>query len=388
MDHIRAKVLLEKYRHGTCSPQEREIVEAWYAQLLETGDWQWGAGEKEQLEQVMEARLFEQINVSPPRSVHRVHFMKTARWWAAASIILAIGLGAYFLVDRRGTTPGDTDNPPIAAHDVKAPETNKAMVRLTDGRTVLLDSLTNGVLAQQGNTRLVKLADGQIAYQAATGEIIKDIQYNTLSNPRGSKVIDMQLSDGTHIWLNAGSSVTYPVAFIGDERKVSITGEAYFEVAHDDSKPFYVSKGDMEVKVLGTHFNVNAYDNEDDIRVTLLEGSVQVSSGSRNALLQPGQQAVVRAGAIDLNKTVDLDQVMAWKNGLFIFDGYAGIEAIMRQVERWYDVKVQYKGQVNTLFGGSVPRSASVSRVLKMLEATGTVSFTVEDGTITVIPVK
>jgi ferric-dicitrate binding protein FerR (iron transport regulator) len=388
MDSKQAKAILEKYRNGTCSPAEKQLVENWYAGLVETGEWQWGEGEKAQLEQMMEARLLQQVNIRRDKPVHRVHFMKSARWWAAASIILAVGLGGYFLIFDRPANQQEIVNIDEPVRDVKAPETNRAMVTLSDGRTVPLDSLSNGLLAQQGNVQLVKLADGQIAYQPASGEITTEIKYNTLFNPRGSKVIDMQLSDGSHIWLNAGSSVTYPVAFAGSERKVSITGEAYFEVAHDGSKPFYVTKGDLEVRVLGTHFNVNAYDNENDIKVTLLEGSVRVSDGGASALLQPNQQAIVQQGNVAINKTVDVEQVMAWKNGVFVFDGYAGIDAIMRQIERWYDVKVVYAGKVNTLFGGSVPRSANVSRVLKMLETTGTVSFSVENGTITVTPVK
>ena len=394
--------LLNKYVQDSLSPEEIPVLQELIQQETHSGEldqWlqeayanpAWAVDsdyDKDKVFADLQARLTKNpATVVDFRPSGRNRLFR--RIAVAASVLMVIATGAYFMFfDRKGS---DVSGPVVTtepAQDIKAPETNRAMVTLSDGRTVPLDSLSNGLLAQQGNVQLVKLADGQIAYQSASGEITTEIEYNTLSNPRGSKVIDMQLSDGSHIWLNAGSSVTYPVAFAGNDRKVAITGEAYFEVAHDAAKPFYVTKGDLEVRVLGTHFNVNAYDNEGDIKITLLEGSVRVSAGGKSALIQPNQQAIVKEGNVAINKTMDVDQVMAWKNGMFVFDGYAGIDAIMRQVERWYDVKVVYAGNVNTLFGGSVPRSANVSRVLKMLEATGKVTFKLEDGTITVTPVK
>ena len=195
----------------------------------------------------------------------------------------------------------------------------------------------------------------------------------------------MTLSDGSQVWLNAGSSVTYPVAFIGNERKVSITGEAYFEVAHDIAKPFIVSKGDLQVQVLGTRFNINAYDDESDTRVTLLQGSVKVKQGKKEGMLQPGQQAQITS-AIKITGDIDVEQVMAWKNGLFMFDR-AGIQDVMRQLARGYDWTcitraIFRKGG----FKGEISKDLSVSQVLNGLTATR-IHFTMESGNrITILP--
>lgn len=302
----------------------------------------------------------------------RVRTMGWRRIAVAASILLVVGLGAYFLFTNR-SEKGEVVKIEGFGQDVKAPETNRAMITLADGRTVYLDSANNGQLAVQGNIKLVKLANGQIAYETTGGEVLAELQYNTLSNPRGSRVIDMALADGSHVWLNAGSSVTYPIAFAGNERKVTITGEAYFEVAPDKTKPFTVSKGDVSVQVLGTHFNVNAYNDEETLKVTLLEGSVKVQATAgamQPVLLAPGQQAAVKGGSasITVKDNVDIDQVMAWKNGFFSFAN-TDLPALMRQVARWYDVEVVFEGRAPMMsFGGDISRTSSVAEVLQILE--------------------
>jgi trigger factor len=207
----------------------------------------------------------------------------------AAAVLLVIISAAWLLMEM--VPRPETQHQAALSGDVKAPAVNKAMITLANGQRVYLDSVKNGQLALQGNIKLIKLTDGRIVYQTANGEVIKELQYNTLYNPRGSKVIDMALADGSRVWLNAGSSITYPVAFIGNERKVAVTGEAYFEVAHNASKPFVVTRGATIVQVLGTHFNVNAYEDEEDIKVTLLQGAVKVSNSNQSAVIKPGQQA-------------------------------------------------------------------------------------------------
>lgn len=175
------------------------------------------------------------------------------------------------------------------------------------------------------------------------------------------------LADGSHVWLNTGSSVTYPVAFGKNERKVFVTGEAYFEVAHDASRPFIVKKADMEITVLGTHFNVNAYDDENSIRVTLLEGAVKVKKGHASEMLSPGQQAEVVNTGIAVANTVNTEAVMAWKNGYFHF-GNTGIAELMKQLARWYDIDIVYKGEVpQRAFGGEISRNANLSQILNIL---------------------
>lgn len=291
----------------------------------------------------------------------------------AASIILLLSLGSYFLFfNKTGKHDAmvNTDLP----KDVEAPKTTKAVITLADGSIVALDSVMSGTLATQGNVSVTKTTDGKIIYSGNANAVV----YNTLTNPRGSKVIDMTLADGSRVWLNSGSSVTYPVAFVGNERKVSITGEAYFEIAHDASRPFKVNKGETAITVLGTHFNVNAYDDEQNIKVTLLEGSVKVSKGSINDILKPGQQAQIN-NDVKVVDDVDLEQVMAWKNGRFVFNG-SDIELVMRQVARWYDMEIVYEGPKPVVnFRGDIGRTENISKLLKMLELTEAVRLRIEN---------
>ena len=286
----------------------------------------------------------------------------------AASILFAVVLTGYLVLFRKDTKQVEVVKvtQPI---DVKSPEKNRAMITLANGQQVHLDSAVNGTLLEQAGVQIMKLADGKIVYVGSTAEIIN----NTLSNPRGSKVIDMTMADGSRVWLNSGSSVTYPVAFVGEERKISITGEAYFEVMQDKKHPFKVDiNGKGEVEVLGTHFNINAYDDESDIKVTLLEGSVKVN----NSIIEPGQQAQV-SDKVKIIDKVDMDEVMAWKNDMFDFNS-ADIKTIMRQIGRWYDLEIIYQDNISKeTFSGMVGRSNKVSKVLMILEKAG-IKFRIE----------
>lgn len=329
----------------------------------------------------------ETIESAPVLPVHRVHVIhkRWFRWAAAAAIIFAIVTTAIIVSNIRHS--GHSELVSASNQDVKAPAANKALVTLADGRIVSLDSLNNGLLAQQGSIKLVKLADGQIAYMSSADakgpRSGSEVIYNTISNPRGSKVIDMTLSDGSHVWLNAGSSIRFPIAFVGRERKVSITGEAYFEVAHHSNKPFYVSKGNIEVQVLGTHFNVNAYEDESGIRVTLLEGSVRVrrqdaNTAGSSVVIKPGEQVVsVPSEPLTVDTLVNLQQVMAWKNGRFHFEGM-DIKSVMRQLSRWYDVQVEFQAEIPYTVVAKISKDVPVSEVLRLLELTDAVHFKVE----------
>ena len=236
----------------------------------------------------------------------------------------------------------------------------------------------------QGNVQLTKLHDGQIVYKGSSNEIT----YNTLINPRGSKVIQITLSDGTKVWLNSESSMRYPTAFTGSERVVEVTGETYFEVAKNPVMPFHVRKDGMEVTVLGTHFNLNTYAEEFDMKVTLLEGAVQVTSGEKDMVqLKPGEQSQLNNdGQLTMVKSVDMEGVMAWKNGKFDFGEKTDIGTIMRELARWYKLDLEYKGQFYHHFGGSISRDVNLSQVLKVLEATGGVHFEVSGNKVVVKP--
>jgi transmembrane sensor len=366
--------LLRKYVEGNATGAEKAIIDKWYNSIEDSSQTLPDDMIKENLYQRIAGELNKKSLIV---SFYRKTLYKVA---VAASILLLISAGTYFLFFNHNTFKSNRGKEAIATiHDVKPPATNRATITMANGKTVYLDSVANGTLAIEGNVRLVKLADGQIAYTGSTNEVL----YNTLANPRGSKVLDMTLSDGSHVWLNAGSSIRYPVTFVGNERKVTITGEAYFEVTHNAAIPFKVSKGEMEVTVLGTHFNVNTYDDERDMKVTLLEGSVKVTKGNESGLLKPGQQAQV-TNEVKVVHAVDVDEVMAWKNGFFNFRS-ADIKEILRQAARWYDIEVEYKGNVSTdRFKGKVPRDAKLSELLKILELNG-VKFTIEGKRISVL---
>ncbi|MBO9202991.1 MULTISPECIES: FecR family protein [Niastella] len=320
------------------------------------------------------------------RPVHRVHFLR--KWgWAAASIILALSLGVYLLTTK--TTKTLPPSNVVQAADI-APGKNGAVLILADGSRVVLDSLGNGVVATQNGAQVV-LKGGALAYKASdasTGEVA----YNTMSTPKGRQ-FQVTLPDGTKVWLNAASSLRYPTVFTGTERKVTVTGEAYFEVAHHARLPFVVNVNDNEeVTVLGTHFNINAYENEKAIHTTLLEGSVKVrsayakASADKPVVLKPGEQAI---GAVNSPFTIDhspdLDKVMSWKNGQFNFEG-ASLGEIMRQLERWYDIEVIYeKGIPGVEFEGKMTRDVPLGDLLAMLERSD-IHFRVEGRKLIVLP--
>jgi ferric-dicitrate binding protein FerR (iron transport regulator) len=201
-----------------------------------------------------------------------------------------------------------------------------------------------------------------------------------MSTPVGRQY-ELMLADGSRVWLNAASSITFPTSFSTSERRVQITGEAYFEVAHDKSRPFHVSVNGLDVQVLGTHFNINSYDNEPAIKTTLLEGEVKVTKGNSSILIAPGEQAVAMntSNSLSIKNGVDLDKVMAWKNGKFVFQD-ANIKEIMRQLERWYGITVSYsENATDEEFVGVISRNVNLSQILEMLKKTGRVSFDIQD---------
>lgn len=305
--------------------------------------------------------------------------------WASVAAVLLLSVGGYFYLSNKNEKQ-HTIATVQAPADIQAPQSSRATITLASGQHIFLDSAANGNLVNQGNVQVVKLADGQIAYRGKGEEMV----YNTLTNPRGSKPVTVTLSDGTRVLLNTESSLTYPVAFSGKERNVEITGEAYFEVAHNGSMPFTVKKlhDDAKVEVIGTHFNVNAYEDETAIKVTLLEGSVKVSKGQSSGILKPGQQAQLSSSSpmqIVKMETSGLDEVMAWKNGTFYFRE-ADINTVMRQLARWYDFDVSYAGVVKEKFFLDINRNTHVDNIFKILEATRGVHFKIEGKKITVLP--
>lgn len=302
-------------------------------------------------------------------------------WMVAASILILLVAGlSYFYLSKiqnkemRSNIAKNT----VLKNDI-APGGNKAVLILANGSSIVLDSVQNGTLTQQGSVKVVKLDNGKLIYEKDENTNDVAVQYNTISTPRGGQY-QLVLVDGSKVWLNATSSIRFPTSFAGKERDVEITGEAYFEVAHNAEMPFHVKVNGMDVAVLGTHFNINAYDDEEVMKTTLLEGSIKVSQGNKSALIAPGEQAQIaeKTDKIEIKRNVDLDEIVAWKNGKFLFQN-ADIYSIMRQLERWYNITVSYEGNItNEEFVGVISRNVNISQILSMLERTGAVKFEIE----------
>ncbi|MEX6690685.1 DUF4974 domain-containing protein [Danxiaibacter flavus] len=397
MNPQQAKELLEKYRLGLCTEEEKNAIEDWFNSLNEEGSWQWSEDERNVFKEQLKKRIDKEITDEQQTPVSRMRSNRFLKYVAAASLLAVIATGAYFLFNRSDKEKEKT----IAAttqsykNDVK-PGTDGAILTLADGRQVMLDSSGNTVPVQDGNVQLTN-KDGKLTYSVNGEQQANEVlSYNTVQTPR-ARQFKLHLSDGTNVWLNAASSIRYPVVFGKKERVVEITGEVYFEVAKlvDETNkqpvPFTVhiqkASGDAgEVQVLGTHFNINAYDDEDDIKTTLVEGKVKVKKQQEEVFLLPGNQAKMdKKGKFTVVKDADITNVMAWKNGLFSFDN-AGVQVVMNQLARWYDIEVEYAGGKvpNDRFWGDIQRNARLSTVLKMLEISG-VKFTLEGNKVTVL---
>lgn len=329
-------------------------------------------------------KILEIGKLKQPAKIVAVKKRRPVLKWIAAASIVFIAIATVYVTQRHKINENQVALTKI--HDVKPPQSNRATITLANGQQVYLDSVSTGAVALQGNAKVLKTDESQVMYQPIK-QTSQAIEYNTLTNPRGSKVINLTLADGTKVWLNSESSLRFPTAFVGKERKVEINGEAYFEVAHDAEKPFVVNKGDMDVQVLGTHFNINTYSDEPSTKITLLEGRVQVKKKDQYVYLNPGQQAILlpSQNSIRVSDDADVDEAVAWKNGRFLFNS-ADIETIMRQVARWYDVDVVYQNKTGKTFSGGLPRSNNVSALLKILEASGSVNFEINGKQIFVKP--
>jgi len=311
--------------------------------------------------------------VKPLFSIPLTPQTRRRRWslTAAASIITVVCAGGAWLwyVAHAHQTPPAVAPMSLAA-DVK-PGGNKAILTLADGRKIDLGTTANGVLADQGTTKVSKLSDGQLAYnkEKTTNEKPLELAYNSLSTPRAGQ-FTLLLPDGTHVWLNNASVIRYPVAFTGPDRTVELAGEAYFEVAKDAAHPFRVKiQNGGTVEVLGTSFNVMAYSDEPTERTTLIDGSVRITENNQSVLLKPTEQSALDAtGKLRVTPDVNVEEVTAWKNGYFHFD-HASLQTTMRQLARWYDIDVVYEGQLpDHEFQGKIQRNLLLSDVLKGLE--------------------
>jgi ferric-dicitrate binding protein FerR (iron transport regulator) len=371
--------LAKKYLDGLASEEEKKLLHDWFdhvnvaeTELVISSE----AKTKEALGAEILAGLQQMIADNEPAAPTIIRKIRWYRVAAAAAVILVIGAIAFFSLR---TTPLKTIATArhVQKQEVTAPQRARAVITLANGDHIYLDSAAQGSLATQGNSQLVKLSDRQLAYVGGTNS--REMIYNVLTVPRGSRVVSLALSDGTVVWLNAESSLRYPVVFNGDDRTVEITGEAYFEVAKVPGKKFYVKSAALTTEVLGTHFNVNTYNDEASMTVTLLEGSIRVSAKDNIHAVQlhPGQQAEVsNSAAIRVLDNVDLEEVMAWKNEYFMMKA-TSLASLMRQMARWYDVEVVIKGNLaNKRFGGAISRNVNLSTMLEALKQNGVHSET------------
>jgi ferric-dicitrate binding protein FerR (iron transport regulator) len=364
--------LAAKWMDGTITPEEKARFDQWYNSLdfseLELLD-HWAAGPEE-----IEAHILERLQASVAETkAGRLRFLgRGKRWLAAASVLLFIVAGSYlfFLRNKEAGAPVRTARQ-MPAGDM-APGRYGAVLTLSNGAKMVLDSAGNGHISTQGGSQVL-LQNCAVVYEKE--KLAAAVVYNTLTTPRGRQ-FRLVLPDGSGVWLNAASTLRYPTVFAGDRRTVELDGEAYFEIAKDERKPFVVSARGMSVQVLGTAFNLMAYADEKAVNTTLVAGAVRVVSAKSSLVLKPDQQASLpdSAGRFTVSKP-NLKEVLAWKDGRFRFDG-AKITTIMRQIARWYDVDIEYRGETpSNEFNGSISRAEYARKILNALERTGNVHF-------------
>jgi len=373
--------LLKKYQNGTLSHEDKDRLDAWYLHKA--------SNSKKQLSEYELADSYEHLKSRLPLAQKTKVINIWPRVAAAASIIVLLSAGIFYFV--KSETAAKQENIQIVekAKEI-APGGNRGILTLSNGKQIILSDISSkDIIAKEDQDEVtIKMdANGVITYvinpDADTSKENGNL-FNTLSTPTGGQY-NIVLADGTKVFLNAVSSIKYPTQFNGDQRVVELEGEAYFEVAKDKSKPFIVKSDKQTIEVLGTHFNVHAYNNEAAVKTTLLEGSVAVSSKNQKAILKPGQQSNISDNAKIAIREVDTEAAIAWKNGRFKFDN-ADLKSVMKQLERWYGIKVEYRGDVSDVrFNGGTFRNKNLSEVLKVLELSN-IKFKVEGKTITVYP--
>lgn len=372
--------LFEKCASGYCSAEELNQLENYHDDFeLTVKQWSVGMGTSNEVRQQILEKLRSQISVEGKKPRSNFQY-----WVAAASVLIFLATGTWFWLNTKDQHQIVQSN---SINTIITPGRNRAVLTLANGKKLDLDDTQTGIIFREGASIVSKSADGKLAYGSNTDPSDQNaVTYNTIETPRGGQY-QLTLADGTAVWLNAGSSLKYPTTFSGKERKVELTGEAYFEVAKNKEQPFSVALKGMKVEVLGTHFNVMAYNDENTIETTLLEGSVKLSKDDSSTMLMPNQQGILNNGASNFRvHAVNTENVIAWKNGFFKFDN-ENIETIMRKVARWYDVDISYKGNLKSQnFGGTVPRFKDISQLLTTLELTGTIHFKIDGRRVIVMP--
>jgi transmembrane sensor len=391
MANSRLYTLIERFHNKTISDAEHEellallsqneharIARRFFRDVMES------QGENERVfseadSEALYASVQAKIEAVEPKP--RVRLLPVWKWAGVAAAACVLIMAGYWVFK----PAAQKEVKPVAKTETTTPDLlpgkkNKAVLILADNKQIVLDSTGAGMLSVQGDARVRKDANGQIVYESGNAQNKpNEVVYNILEIPNGGEY-ELVLSDGSKVWLNSASRIKFPVNFSGDTRDVELSGEAYFEIAKDKTRPFKVHFNTSTVEVLGTHFNVNAYDNEITQAVTLLEGSVKVSHLQEAVKIKPGQQAVLGNANKLKVKQVEVEEAVAWKNGLFIFVD-EDIKSIMRKLARWYDFTPEYQSNIDEeQFGGMISKYRNISEVLKMFESTGTIHFKIIPG--------
>ncbi|HEV8081558.1 MAG TPA: FecR family protein [Chitinophagaceae bacterium] len=388
MDKNTFTELLDKYIQGTASTAEKFLLEEYYEQLSKPNVAYSQNPEQDAHDEALRKQILDNIlfSIKQP-AVHsithknkKLFFIKVA---AAAAVVIFIISGIFFSFSRKQQHIEKVPEVVLKKYDKPIlPGGNKALLTLASGLAIVLDSVGNGTIAHQGNSTITK-SGGHLLY-GSDKNAVAETEYNILTTPKGGQY-HLTLADGTEVWLNSSSSIRFPVAFTGSERNIEMTGEAYFEVTKNAYKPFHVKVNDMTLEVLGTHFNIMAYNDEPTINTTLLEGAVKVSDDTRSSLLKPSQQSKFNKLSKDISVVnTDTTKAVAWKNGMFMFSR-DDIKTIMRQVGRWYDVDINYSGRIDSrLYSGSISKYVNAPEVLKILQLGG-IKFKIEGNKITIL---
>jgi ferric-dicitrate binding protein FerR (iron transport regulator) len=358
-----AKELLERVENGTCTPEEKILVDSWYLDITRQAKDFTGAIDYES----EKLWIWNQLQ---KRKVRRL-----PNWLVAAACLtfFMLSIGVYVFVSQKHSHPAAE----LASKDI-LPGTNKATLTLANGKRIDLDAAKNGNIASLTGVTVQKTASGKVIYHITSGNDVsanaETLAYNTISTPNGGQY-EVILPDGTDVYLNAASSLIYPTRFAGNERLVTLSGEAYFEVSKDPSKPFIIKSTNVAgstvpqqlIKVLGTHFNVSCYP-EEPIKTTLAEGKIEISqpANPQKATLKPGNQSIVSSNGIKVQQ-VNVEAATAWKDGLFVFSN-TDLQTVLKQISRWYDVEVDQSITEDQSFEGEIPRNVSLYKVLEAIE--------------------
>jgi transmembrane sensor len=369
--------ILSKYLDGKATAGEENFLFAYYNLFLADADVMEMLSEDEKLKLKLSIKAHIDKRIDHTEPVQRKLYSWPYLVGAAAMVLLVIGAGLFYYT---GFVQADVDI---------QPGYNKAYLTLGNGQKISLNDTGNGELATEAGVEITKTANGEVIYSISDHAQHHANLMNTIETPNGGQY-QVRLPDGSRVWLNAASKLSYPVSFAGSARReVSLSGEAYFEILKDKTHPFIVKSAGQEVKVLGTHFNVNSYRDESLTQTTLLEGSVQVSvaHSSKTVVLKPGQQASVDHEAdfgIKVTEVKDFEMAVAWKNGNFYFVDES-LEGVMKKIARWYDMEVVFQGNAGEIrMGGLISRKLVLSQVLGLLETTTTCSFRIEGRKISV----